>query len=223
MYCPLAVNLPPVSKKLDQKQQRRQAEERRKTEERRAALRRNGITIAVALIVAGVVIYAIMQERDSGSTPTNVGGSVADANCGEIETFDEQEADHIDVGETHEPYNSSPPTSGPHYEVPAETTFFTEQLPPEQLVHNLEHGQIVFWYLPDADTEALQNLEDVVAQEPLASAAAPYTDIESPYQFVMTAWGASQACENVSQEVVDDFRREYQGKGPELIAPPFDG
>ena len=214
-----------MSKKLEEKQARRLAEERRKAQQRKEAFRRNALTIGMAVVVAGLVVGAIAMQRGSGTgpAPDKVGVSAAEANCGEIETFEKQGADHIPVGEPHEPYNSSPPTSGPHYEVPAETSFFVDPLPPEQLVHNLEHGQIVIWYLPDAPSETLQQIEDLVRQEPLATAAIPYTDIESPNQFVLTAWGASQSCEKVSQEVVDDFRREYQGKGPEEIAPLFEG
>ena len=215
-----------MSKKLEQKQARREAEERRKAQERKAAVKRNALTIGIVVIVAAIVIGAIYIERQSADgpgVPDNVGVAAAEANCGEIETFDEQEASHIEVGSAHDPYNSSPPTSGPHYEVPAESAFTTEELPPEQLVHNLEHGQIVIWYLPGADSETLQNIEDIVAQEPAATAAVPYTDIESPYNFVITGWTALQRCEQVSQDVVDDFRREYQGQGPEKITPPFDG
>jgi len=214
-----------VSKKLEQKQARRLAEERRRADERKAAIRRNIITIGAAILVAVIVVALIYVQRESGEGGPggDVGVSVAEANCGDIETFEEQEAQHIDVGAPHAPYNSSPPTSGPHYEVPGPTEFFTEPQQPETFVHNLEHGEIVIWYNPDAPAETLEDIEDLVRQEPAATAAIPYTDIESPSQFALTAWGASQHCEQVSQEVVDDFRRRFQGKGPEPIAPPFEG
>lgn len=212
-----------MSKKLEQKQARREAEERRKAEARKAAVRRNILTIGTAILVAGIVIAAIVLQRESGGIDEEVGVAAEEANCGDIETFEKQEADHIDVGAAHEPYNSSPPTSGPHYEVPADSTFFTEPQQPEQLLHNLEHGQIVIWYDPDAPPETQQQIENLVRQEPLATVALPYTDIETPYRLALTAWGASQLCEQVSQQVVNNFRREYQGKGPEKIAPVFDG
>ena len=214
-----------MSKKLEQKQARREAEERRRAEERKAALKRNALTIGLAVIVLAAVIALIYVQREQGEGPVsgNIGVSASEANCGEIETFDEQEASHIDVGAAHDPYNSSPPTSGPHYEVPADTDFYPDALPPEQVVHNLEHGQIVIWYQPGADSETLQNIEDLVRQEPVATVATPYTDIEAPYNFVLSGWTALQRCEFVSQEVVDDFRREYQGMGPEKLTQPFDG
>ena len=214
-----------MSKKLEQKQARREAEERRKAEQRKQARRRNALTFGSALLVGAIVVTAIVLQRESGEGPvaTDVGVEPSAANCADIEEFEEQEADHIGVGDAHPPYNSSPPTSGPHYETPAGTEFFSEQVPPEQLVHNLEHGQIVIWYSPDATNETLGFVADLVDQQPGATAAAPYPDIESPYTLVLSAWGASQLCEQVSQEVVDDFRREYQGKGPEPLTPPFEG
>ena len=35
--------------------------------------------------------------------------------------------------------------------------------------------------------------------------------------------GVLQTCEQVSQAVVDEFRRNFQGKSPEPVAPTFDG
>ena len=213
-----------VSKKLEQKQARREAEERRKAEQRRTALRRNALTIGSAVLVAALVVGLIIWQREETGGPIgDVGVAAAQANCGEIEEHEEQEADHIGTGEQHEPYNSSPPTSGPHYEVPADTAFYTEQREPEQMLHNLEHGQIVIWYRPDAPSEIKEQIETLVRQQPAATAAVPYSDIEAPNNFVLSAWGSSRACEKVSQEVVDDFRREFQGKGPEAITPTFDG
>ncbi len=215
-----------MSKKLEQKQARREAEERRRAEERKAAIRRNLFTIGTAVLVAAIVVAAIYFQRGTGTggVSDDLGVAEREANCGEVETFEDQGADHIEVGTPHEPYNSSPPTSGPHYEIPGATEFFTEPQQPETFVHNLEHGMIVIWYDPEAPSETIDQIQDLVRQEPAATAAVPYADIESPYNFALTAWGASQHCELVSQEVVNSFRREYQGKGPEQVGvPTFDG
>lgn len=215
-----------MSKKLEQKQQRRAAEERRAAEQKKAALKRNALTIGAALLVTAIVVTAIVMQRNSGTGPgatENVGVAAAQAGCEEIEKPDEQEGAHIEVGTPHDPYSSSPPTSGPHYVEPAVASFYPDQQTTEQLVHNLEHSQIVIWYQPDAPAETLDSIEAVVGQESQATLAAPFPDIEPPYQLALTAWGALQRCEQVSQEVIDDFRREYQGKGPEQIVPPFEG
>ena len=213
-----------MSKKLQQKQDRRRAEEARRSAQRKAQRRTNLLTVGAAVVVLSLVVGGIIYQRnqeEGGSA--DVGVAESEAGCTGIEEFDEQGADHIDVGSQHEPYNSDPPTSGPHYAETADLAFYTEPLPPEQLVHNLEHGQIVIWYDPSAPQEIKDQLEEVVDQERVATLAVPYDGVEEPNTFVLSAWGALQSCEKVSQAVVDEFRRTYQGKGPEQLTPPFDG
>lgn len=212
-----------MSKKLLEKQRRRLEQEKKLAEQRSAARRRNLITIVVATVVLGLVIGAIVLQRRSEEPSGPVGVAASEAGCGSIERPEEQGRDHIEVGAPHPPYSSSPPTSGPHYETPASTGFYPSPLEPEQVVHNLEHSQIVIWYRPDVSETTLDQIEAIVDQEPLATVAVPYDDIEGSASFVLTAWGASQSCARVSQEVIDDFRRQFQGKGPEKFVPPFSG
>ena len=61
---------------------------------------------------------------------------------------------HIRPGSTFEgEYNSTPPTSGPHWDSGwAGCGFFVEEMPDEQVVHNMEHGQVIISYnLSDED------------------------------------------------------------------------
>jgi hypothetical protein len=81
----------------------------------------------------------------------------------------------------------------------------------------------VIWYSPSADEETLDDIQALVDQEPTATVALPYADLESPYTFALTGWTSLQKCERVSQEVVDQFRRDWQGEGPEKITPQFEG
>jgi hypothetical protein len=143
-----------------------------------------------------------------------------------VQEQEEQGADHIDVGAPHEPYQGPAPTSGPHYagaDGPVDPGFYDAPLPPEGPVHNLEHGQIVIWYSPDAPDDVIQDIEGIVDQERFATVALPYADLQSDKNFVLTGWTVAQECDQVSQTVVDEFRRSYQGKSPEQLTPPFDG
>lgn len=220
-----------VSKKLEEKQRRREAEERKKDALRKAQRKRNLVTTVVALLVLGGVIAAIVVQRQAETEATTTYGvSEAEANCGEVEEQEIMSADHIDVGAAHEPYATNPPTSGPHYNEaglgPVQAGFYEDaaEAPPEGVVHNLEHGMIVFYYNPDAPAEVIEDLKLAVDDERVASVATPWTDLEGDANFVMAAWGQSQACEQVSRSIVNDFRREFQGiAGPEKIAPPFSG
>ena len=144
-----------------------------------------------------------------------------DAGCTPIETFPDAGRSHIRRGASHAGYNSDPPTSGPHHALPAEPGFYSDPIPPETLVHNLEHGQIVLWFHPDADQLFKHQMELVVNDEPSATVASPYE--RAPEEgFVITAWRHSQTCRVASQEAIDDFRRRFQGRGPEPITPPFE-
>jgi uncharacterized protein DUF3105 len=209
-----------VSKKLEQKQQRRQAEAQRKRELQRAARRRNLITIAIIILVAAIVVGAIYYQRRSESGP--VGVASAAAGCGEIERPPELPASHVPDGEIVD-YNSDPPTSGPHYETPAEPSFYPpgalDQIPRERFVHNLEHGQIVFWYRPDAPEKVIDDIEKYInkqsGRQSVTLLADPYEGVDPAYSFTMTAWGASESCQELSEEVVGQFREEFQGRGPE--------
>jgi hypothetical protein len=51
----------------------------------------------------------------------------------------------------------------------------------------------------------------------------PYENLASDEAIVFTAWTASQRCEEVSEEALNEFREQFQGRAPEPITPPFEG
>ena len=190
-----------------------------------------------ALLIAGSVTLFTFSQSDTFDDVVDEGVdfiagesldeiSEADANCGPIESHPDEGQSHVDEGTT-VTYDTSPPTSGPHYPVPADPGFYPDDsgIEPERLVHNLEHGQIVIWYRPNAPDLGFieQQVEQLVAQEPAATVGAPYLDIADGYNIVITSWTQSRACEFASQEVVDDFRSRFQGVAPEPLTPAFEG
>jgi hypothetical protein len=220
------------SKKLQEKQRKRLAEQARRAQQRQAARRSNLVTAAIAAVVVVAVVALVLSDRDPGQQITVPAGVAAsEAGCNEVEQFPEQGRDHIDVGADHLPYNSSPPTSGPHYGTPADAGFYPNPLPPEQLVHNLEHGQIVIWYDPSAPESTIDGIQALVeggnreAQrsgfvEPLL--AAPFDGLEQGFDYALTGWQNLQSCAAYSRAAISDFRTEFQGRGPEQVGvAPF--
>lgn len=67
---------------------------------------------------------------------------------------------HIEIGSAHPAYNSNPPTSGWHYASPASWGAYENELPDEQIVHNLEHGGIWISYkgIDDVMKAALEEI-----------------------------------------------------------------
>lgn len=220
-----------MSKKLQEKQQRRLAEEAKRARQRKFQRRANLITAGIAVaVLAGVGVFVYFQRSGQAGGAGGVGGSAAEANCTDISTHENEGNNHVDTGTPVE-YGTNPPTTGNHWppDQVASPGFYTDTVEPERLVHNMEHGQIVIWYRPDAPQEIKDNLQQVVEQQPEATIAVPWEALESPYNFALTAWagadnsGKIRSCEQVGQEVIDDFRARFQGRGPEPVGiPPFD-
>ena len=214
-----------MSKKLHEKQQRRLAEEAKRARQKKDHRRANLITIGIAVAVAVAVVAIIVLQEDSPTA--NVGVAASEANCTERESFESEGNQHVDLG-TPVNYEANPPTTGNHWppEAVAEAGFYEEAIQPEALVHNQEHGQLVIYYNPEADQEVLDQIERLVDQERPATLGVPWDDIEEPYNYVLTAWdgendeGVQMSCETPSQEVWNDWRTDFQGRGPESVGIP---
>ena len=210
-----------VSKKLEEKQARREAEERKRQEIQRAARKRNFLTVGIALLVGALVVFLIINDRNSGGGSSSVDAGVAagEAGCTDIEEHEEEGQEHVEDGTDIE-YATQPPSSGNHYGTPADAGFYDSAIPEEQAVHNLEHGQIVVWYSSSAPQETIDAIQTVVDDEAIALVAVPYDDLPSGSEVGFSAWGATQTCEDFSNDVLNEFRAEYQGKGPESVGVP---
>jgi hypothetical protein len=58
--------------------------------------------------------------------------------------------------------------------------------------------------------------------EPLV--AAPFEGLEGGFQYALTGWRNLQSCRAYSREAINDFRAEFQGRGPEQVGvAPFGG
>lgn len=84
-------------------------------------------------LVASILLIAFLKWLLS---PTPVVG----------ESLPIQGRDHIKVGANHAPYNSNPPTSGPHYEEPVAAGVYSTEYADENLLHSLEHGYVIISY-----------------------------------------------------------------------------
>jgi Protein of unknown function (DUF3105) len=217
-----------VSKKLEEKQRRRLAEQRRREQERKAAQRRNLITIGVAAVVAILVVGLIVQQRNApAADAADFGVSASEAGCLPIEHFKPLKGIHVVPGQPHAQYNSVPPTSGPHYAQPLgpiDPGYYSVAQIPEKVVHNLEHGNIVIWYNPNAPEQVTSDIRAAVNEVPGYTVAVPYNNLKPGYDVAITAWAQLQFCKQISKQVVDDFRTKYQGKGAsteEQLSPPF--
>lgn len=185
----------------------------------------------VALIAAVLAIVFFTGGGDSGER-----AALEAADC-TLESFPAQEnsGDHSDVPtlETKPKWNSSPPTSGPHFGQTAVWGAYDEEVPLVQSTHNLEHGGVIIHYGPD------------VPEAEVAELRAWYADLDDPNGLIisplstnaakltLSAWTAPEAlagssegergwlatCAGFEQDAVEAFIEEHRYQGPERLDP----
>ena len=136
--------------------------------------------------------------------------------------------EHIQLSVPHEPYNSDPPTSGPHA-APIQAGFYDEAAPDESLVHNLEHGYVVIWYncagmdevACDAFKAQIRDVMERAGTVDLSGAtkviAVPRPTLPGP--IAATSWGRLYQPEAFDAAELLTFIKEFRKKAPEPNAP----
>ncbi|GIU92004.1 MAG: hypothetical protein KatS3mg011_0910 [Acidimicrobiia bacterium] len=121
------------------------------------------------------------------------------------------------VSDPHVPYNSSPPSSGPHVGLLAQWGIVAEEpLPPELWVHNLEDGGIVITYdCPDGCPEFVDGLRRFAEGRVVVT---PYQGIVdpdgNPHRGAAVAWTRVYYFDELTDDVVSEietFISLYEG------------
>ena len=158
--------------------------------------------VLVALLLVGGIAWVAFRQA---SRPA----------LGEVVPSQGQQ--HIQVGQSHPPYNSDPPTSGWHYEEPARAGFYAEPLPDEQLIHNLEHGHIVISYdcskLADCETVKTELQDMVRSFESWKVVAVSRQNADAA--IALTAWGRIDKLDDYDADRISAFIQQWRDRGPE--------
>jgi len=131
------------------------------------------------------------------------------------EAFPLQSATHIEIGAPHDPYNSNPPTSGPHYGQDAEWGVYQEALPDEQLIHSLEHGGIWISY-KDVDALTKDQLETIGRQYPGSVIVMPRSKNDA--KISLASWGRLEKLDSFDRDRIVNFIKANINKSPEPLA-----
>jgi hypothetical protein len=118
---------------------------------------------------------------------------------------------HILVqGTPHVPYNSNPPTSGPHLGSLAEWGVHYQPVPDELQVHNLEDKGVVIQYSCSPDCPDLaRQLETIVKEYKDFVLLAPRPGMS--HRFVLTAWGKIDRFDEFDEARVRRFIKKFRG------------
>ncbi len=176
------------------RQLRLEKEERqRKTERKRVVLGSAVAGVVLVVVIAVIVVVAVSSGGGAASGPSHINvesgstnGVPPDGRSGtepqpvkatDLKTaarqagctlrlgLSDEGSEHIAPGSPTPPYETNPPTSGPHVEPPYQQADGAYSKMPEEIdfVHSLEHGRMEIQYspsLPEKDQLALKGLYD---------------------------------------------------------------
>lgn len=144
-------------------EKQRVAEAELKEAAKAAAGRKKGILTAIVAVavVGGVALFIALQPPPPGVLFADLGNQ------------------HIELGDPHAGYNSSPPSSGPHTGGLASWGEASEPIPPEIFIHNIEDAGVILAYdCPQGCDDLLVGLREVLADyEGRRILLMPYTGI----------------------------------------------
>jgi hypothetical protein len=116
-------------------------------------------------------------------------------------------------------YRTNPPTSGPHYPVPAADGIYDEPPSTEKLVHSLEHGRVIFQFALGAPAQVRGQLKALVKEDP-RHVILTANQTAMPFEVAATAWRHYVACRTVNAATFDalrDFKIDYRDRAPEQV------
>ncbi|WNR44896.1 DUF3105 domain-containing protein [Paenibacillus roseipurpureus] len=116
-------------------------------------------------------------------------------------------------------YEMKIPTSGTHSPHDLKFGFYKEKPPTEKIVHNMEHGDIIIHYHPDAPKALLDQIEYLTHFTTAGAGvlAVPNPDVPADQEVVVTAWTKTMPLAKFDEASVGTFIYEYINKGPEQI------
>jgi hypothetical protein len=135
--------------------------------------------------------------------------------------------DHVAENQPLPPYSTDPPTSGTHYATWWNAGFYDETspealnfpFPAGYLVHNLEHGYVIFWYnctllSPEACATLKSDLRTVMDEvNNFKVIAFPWTTTDVPV--VATSWGQLLKMETFDPELAAEIIQRNRNHAPE--------
>lgn len=175
-----------------------------------------------ALLVAGAVA-AVALGFSGGSS--SVQSKLEAAGC----TYNEYPGvsrQHItNANARPKQWNSFPPTSGPHYYIPAVYGFYTQPLQLARVLHNLEHGGVYMLYGSKTPADTSDRLRTIYDKDPRGLVVAPLPELGN--KIAIGAWtstnpgsaeigtGHLAKCTQVNDGAIEAFIKAYRGRGPE--------
>tara|TARA_B100000745_G_scaffold296224_2_gene241330 strand:+ start:3103 stop:3702 length:600 start_codon:yes stop_codon:yes gene_type:complete len=194
-------NIDQVSKKERNELKRAEKQQKREQEIRIKKIKSWLPWIAFAGIIVGLMYWAVTVAQKAEESRPGEAVSIMGAQ-------------HIAPEQEHEPYNSNPPTSGPHAgSIP--WGFNSEEILDENVIHNLEHGGVWITY-KNLDDESVAILENIARRNSFSVVVSPREANDA--NVAVASWGRLMKLDSVDEERITDFIRRNKNKSPEQLA-----
>ena len=183
--------------------------------------RRSGLLTAAVLVAGTVaVLLFVLLSGGGGGSPSKRQVSQLDAAASAagctVAAFPSEGRSHTQQRVT---YKTNPPTSGPHFPIPAPDREYAKAPPPEFYVHTLEHGRVELQYRPGSPPAVVAALRGVYTEFPHHVLLFP-NNTHMDFEVAATAWKHRLGCPHFNSKVPDALRRfrdAYLDKGPEKV------
>jgi hypothetical protein len=221
-----------MASRHEEKEQRRQERLAREAAAAAAAKRKRLMQIVGGVVVACAVIVGVVLAAGSGGGDkvdnADLTAAAKKAGC-VYRSFPNYGQNHIDKTFTMADYKTNPPTSGDH--VPsgkeAQAGLYAPGNEPQigAWVHTLEHGRILFQYLPGTSRAIVSQLDSLYNEDVKGSGGAYHSvlmqnNTKMPFQVAAVAWRHYMGCKTFTPATIAafrEFRTQLVDKAPELI------
>jgi len=177
------------------------------------------------VVVASALGYALLGGGNSASSDAPKLLEAAGCTVQTVKSLPAGDHSVLTPSGTSKKWNTSPPTNGPHYQVPAIWGAYTEPLLAAQVVHNLEHGGIFIQYGKDVPQATIDQLKGFYDSHQNATLLAPLPPLGS--KIALGVWTTNSAstpdsgtarlvkCTAFDEKAYAAFFDAYQFQGPE--------
>src|SRR3954452_8970139 len=216
-----------MASRQEEKERRRQerlaAEQAaQKSASRKRALTIGGGAVLVIAVIAVIAVVALAGGDDKSANTSTLAADATAPGC-QYNSYPSEGRNHT-TGKVK--YKTNPPTSGNHNPTPAQDGLYApgNEPAPENWVHSLEHGRVLFQYKPGTPQNQVARFRKL-AEEELNGAAGYHVlmfrnNTNMPTQFALVAWTKSLKCNELNaktEDVMRAFRKAFTDKRPELI------
>ena len=194
--------------------------------------------VSGAGIVALIVVVAIVALGGGGNAiaDSQVATLLKTAGC----TFrtvkgyvPKGQGTHVNSLTAKLPWNTDPPSNGQHYPQWAVWGFYTQAVNPRMVVHDEEHGGVIYWWGPQVPAATVTQLRALYNEQPVGTFGTPYAGLGA--KIAITAWtgnpstyqqngdygqghiGICTRYTAATHTAFQAFRKAYRGHGPEGI------